>query len=115
MKPMTTEEIKAMIGTEFLYIFHNYDSIPAIVAAYDPKIGFTCLATSLFTRDGFSFENKQDKNGNVCLIGISCTDSNFIKAPSAILRTIKYLGYYNTKTLYGYDRSDTCGSASCSF
>ena len=47
MKNMTIEEIKAMVGTEFIFVFSNRVEIPAVVAAFDPEVGFTCLATSL--------------------------------------------------------------------
>jgi len=51
---MTNEEIKAMVGTEFTYVFEDGDTVRAYIKAFDPKIGLTCFTLESKSRDGYS-------------------------------------------------------------
>lgn len=108
---MTLEEMKAMVGTEFIYVYTDGDEIPGIVAAIDPEIGFTCLGTSegTTTRDGYDFSDKIDENNNHCLIGLPADYiGGFMEYVSSRLEEIKKTGRYRAK-------ASMTGSPSCSF
>jgi hypothetical protein len=118
MKTYTHEEIKAMVGTEFKYVFSDRSEIKAMVAAFDPEIGFTCLATSLIDSSGRDWSDDVDENGNVCLLGYhrSDLDDGGLAEISFILRSIKHLGYYVIHSDTGFgDSYKNGGDASCAF
>ena len=119
MRNPTDQEIRAMVGTEFIYIFSDHAEIPAIVAAFDPEIGFTCLATDTIDSVGDDLSHLSDENGNICLIGQNSED---IKGPtgrsrvSFTLSSIKHLGYYKEESYKGFGYScGGYGTAVCSF
>jgi hypothetical protein len=97
MKNMSVEEIKAMVGTEFTYT-DGESELPAIVAAFDEKVGFTCLATDLETNKGVDLSGRVDENGNFCLVGVNrsrCLDKDeFLREVSFHLRAIRFLGHH---------------------
>jgi hypothetical protein len=108
---MDIEEIKAMVGTEFTYMFEDGDTIPTVIAAFDPDIGFTCLASdTLITRDGYDFSKRVDENGNMCMVGINRdnydTLAEFLEEVSEHTTKIAEEGFYQIE--FG-------GQASCSF
>jgi hypothetical protein len=100
MRIMTVEEIKAMVGTEFVYVFEDGDGIPAVVAAFDPKKGLTCLATTSETTSGIDFSNLADANGNICIAsferGVYENDESFLDMVSRELRIVKLMGYMSS-------------------
>lgn len=104
---MTIEEMRAMVGTEFTYVFEDSDTIPAVVAAFDPEIGFTCLATEVITDSGEDFTGALDENGNLCLIGVPAKATYFLHEVSVRLREIKATGAYRNLA--------ESGKPSCSF
>lgn len=50
---MTPEEIKAMRGTEFTYVFDDGDTIRAFVKEYDPEVGLTLSSLEAETVNGW--------------------------------------------------------------
>lgn len=119
MRNMTDAEIKKMVGIEFLYVFSDRSEIPAVVAAFDPKIGFTCLATDTISSTGQDLSHMLDRNKNICLVGYS---SNKLSMPhkrrevSFILRSIKNLGHYKVYSDEGFGYiAHRPGGAHCSF
>jgi hypothetical protein len=95
MKTYTNDEIKAMVGTEFIYVFASGAYIPAVIVAYDPEIGFTCLATKLVSSTGYDMSDQVDENGNLCLVGFDIIDMEiFSDRLMNIIFMIKNLGYY---------------------
>lgn len=74
---MTPEEIKAMVGTEFTYVFSDGETVPAFVAAADSKIGLTCKALEQVADRGFCIwddaSKRSDPSGydNVVCINLS--------------------------------------------
>jgi hypothetical protein len=122
MKTYTHEEIKSMVGTEFIFT-EGDDQVNAIIAAFDPDTGFTCLAMDDVTARGTSLDFLKDKNGNICLVGLDkelhySSHSDFIKEVSLCLNQIRYLGYFRAGL--GVDSDGkiiffTPGQANCSF
>ena len=119
MKKMTVEEIKEMVGTEFIYVMSGRAELPAVIAAFDQKIGFTCLATSLVDNKGEDHSGDVDKNGNLCLTGVPRdffeTESDFLKKVSQFVQFIKHTGYYRFNAEKGFGCCSGFGIASCSF
>ncbi|MCK5132080.1 MAG: hypothetical protein KAR40_08020 [Candidatus Sabulitectum sp.] len=116
MKRMTIEEMKAMVGTEFTYVCGDHDEIKAAIAAFDPKIGFTCLATVEESMLGIDLTPYYDENGNMCLVGDS-PDMNpdFLRATMIDMQLIKLLGYTGVGYDKGFGEEKFGGQASCSF
>ena len=118
MEQETVDKIRKMVGTEFAYIFSDRSEIPAVVAAFDPKIGFTCLATSLTDSHGDDHSNRVDQNGNFCLTGYSAQNLNEEDVCSSVLfmiKSIQCLGYYKINSEDGFGHRHPGGSARCSF
>lgn len=88
--------VSKMVGTEFLYKTRDGDTIPAIIAAFDPKIGFTCLATAMVTGEGVEISDRDlDENGNLCLISYTPKKSNFKKDITHCLNAVKKTGIFD--------------------
>ena len=116
MEDMTNEQIKEMVGTEYLYVFLDHSEVPAVVAAFDPEIGLTCLATDIETSTGEDILWMKDENGNICLTGYTAVQiQQARKSLSRTLRSIKILGYYKAFSSKGFGSSGGGGSATCSF
>ncbi|MCK4787449.1 MAG: hypothetical protein KAV87_27070 [Desulfobacteraceae bacterium] len=96
MQLMSNEEIKAMVGTEFIYVFNDHAEIPAIIAAFDPAIGFTCLATSLIDSLGDDLSEVADDDGNLCIFSLS-PEIHRVEI-SRGLTIIKCLGYCDSES-----------------
>lgn len=106
-------KIKKSVGTEYLY-----DSgegmgyvLPAVVAAFDPEIGFTCLATHHIDEGGHDWSRNEDKNGNICLIGLSHRNCG---GKEGMINLI-YEEYLPQILAGRYTSQTTSGFASCSF
>jgi hypothetical protein len=116
METMTIEEMEAMVGTEFKYVFRNYDEAWAVIAAFDQNVGFTCLATDTETMRGRDMSDDADKNGNICLVGDSPKmNSSFIKDTSYDMKTIRATGYLKVGNDGGFGNRGGGGFASCNF
>lgn len=116
MRNMTYEEIKEIVGTEFTYVFEDNSEIPAVVAAFDPAIGVTCLATALIDSFGHDFSHNLDANGNLCLVAYNA-EALVSKLPkiTRTLRSIKYLGYYKTDASARPSQRGDTGAPACYF
>lgn len=106
--------IKKSVGTEFVYEFEDGSEIPAVVAAFDEKIGFTCLATELVDSYGDDHASEVDANGNLCLYAAdfkhqSVSDSR-IQEIYEVMEEVSRTGRYVIA-------EDVCGfgDPSCSF
>ena len=118
MKNMTDEQIKAMVGTEFLYILGSRTTFPAVIAAFDPKIGLTCLAISLIDSNGEDCSHDVDDNGNLCLVGYDSEELKNRDSRAKIsftLRSIKHLGQYIADSSGGFGYGNNGGYTVCSF
>lgn len=109
MRNMTIPQVQKCVGTEFIYFFSSYDgevSLPAVIAAFVPGKGFTCLATDLIDSNGYDHSDRVDKHGNLCLIGLQKeTSYELMEAASLRCREIRDTGEYH---------SVKGGAASCS-
>ena len=105
MRNLTIPQIQALVGTEFIYTWEGInDEIPAVIAAFDPKKGFTCLATKSTTNGGKVMP--KDKNGEVCIIGLNVNHGNLMRDASIRCRIIRETGKYTSLQVTG-------GLASC--
>lgn len=114
MQIFTNEEIKEMVGTEFKYYLGSMERfLTAIIAAYDPNIGFTVLATELVDSGGEDHSRNTDEDGNLCLVGFDAwdmeNDADAIELLSDVLSQIKTNGYFLNKP------SGSWGNPSCAF
>lgn len=68
---MTPEEMKAMEGTEFTYVFHDGDTMKAYVKKVDLESGkMSCWSFSLTTDQGYTFDpmgEDEEKEGACCV------------------------------------------------
>lgn len=103
LRNMTIPQIQKCVGTTFIFRWDS-DSIPAIVAAFVPGKGFTCLATESTSANGV--EMRKDKNGEICLIGVHAEYHNLMEEASVRCREIRDTGEYLVP-------NDSGGSASC--
>ena len=97
---ITVEQAKAMVGTEFIYVFEDGDEILAYVKAFDPEVhGLTCYTLDHTTRDGWKkIDHGQDEtdmpDGTWCVIGGSIKVfgvDNFLKKLEIIKTTGRYV------------------------
>ncbi|MFA7287255.1 MAG: hypothetical protein WC055_00085 [Melioribacteraceae bacterium] len=66
---VTIEEAKAMVGTEFTYVYPDGDTIQAYVNKFDPKIGFTCMSLDTYTRNGWTpSRGMTEEDGTFCVL-----------------------------------------------
>lgn len=93
---MTPEEAKEMIGTEFVYVFEDGDTIPAYVKMFDPEIGFTCLSLETQTAEGWKPEKDDpglEEDGTFCVIGYDSDNySHVMETALKCLTEIKETG-----------------------
>ena len=108
----TYDEMRKLVGIEFTYLLKNGDTIPAIVASFDEKVGFTCLATSDTSSDGGDFSLLADENGEICLISAHHNSDYFLEYCDAALTEIEEDGTY---TVIDYDRFIQGYSPNCHF
>lgn len=63
---MTNEDIKGMLGVEFIYKSSDA-AIKAYVKAFDPDIGFSCYSLGNVTECGYVIEHVNPDEG-LCLV-----------------------------------------------
>ena len=90
---MTKEEMKAMQGFEFTYVFKTGNSVPAYVKKFDETTGkISCWSLSLITSEGTNIEPMNEdeyKEGACCvLVGLDIDHSR------KLLKRIKKDGKY---------------------
>jgi hypothetical protein len=88
---MNLEEMKAMEGVEFTYVFEDGSSMPAYVKRFDIKTGkLSCWSFSLTTDSGYTFEplNEDEEREQACCV---CTGINK-KESEKCLKEIKETG-----------------------
>ena len=65
---MNDQEVRAMVGTEFIYEFDDGDTIPAYIKACDPQVGLTCYSLEpKTTRDGWRDPHPDNSDGTFCV------------------------------------------------
>ena len=104
MRTMTIAAMKKMVGTEFIYVYSDRDEIRAFIAAFDEKVGYTCLALETETKYGNDLSGDLDENGNLCLVADNPSRPGFIKGTSIDMCCIKALGYLKAGIEYGFGR-----------
>jgi hypothetical protein len=70
---MNLEEMKAMEGVGFTYVFEDGSSMPAYVKRFDIKTGkLSCWSFSLITDSGYTFEplNEDEEREQACCVCI---------------------------------------------
>jgi hypothetical protein len=68
---MNLQEMKAMEGVEFIYVFQDKDSIPVYIKKFDTETGkLSCWSFSLTTDNGYTFEplNEDEEREQACCI-----------------------------------------------
>jgi len=104
----TPEEAKALLGTEFTYIFPDGDFVPAFIAAIDLKKGLTCKALLRITcRDRYSLwriskESSTDAEYDnlICVNLRRCGSVDIIQSRLKEIITGSYLSRGKGATLY---------------
>lgn len=94
MRNMTIPQVQKMVGTTYLHTMGDGSYLPGVIAAFVPNEGFTCLATSLIASDGYDFSSDVNDNGELCLTGLSASDSDFMEAVSLRCREIRDTGAF---------------------
>ena len=98
MNDLTPEEVRAMRGTPFTYVFSDGDTAPAFIAQVQLGKGLTCKALEQFTRDGYSLwigediENNPNEYDNIICYPTYLPDLNY--NIQRILKEIKETGHY---------------------
>lgn len=114
MNELTCEEVRAMRGVEFTYIFSDGDTIPAFVAEVQMGRGLTCKALCPKTKNGtMVWTEWEEENNPKEYDNIICYPSEIFNLDYHIMRvltTIKETGFYQT------NKNRSGGAiASCSF
>lgn len=94
---MTDQEILAMQGTEFTYIFHDGDSMPAYIKKIDlEQEKMSCWSFSLITDNGSIIDpiNEDEEKEQACCLVTAKPKNIIIK----VLQKIS-TGTYDTKDL----------------
>jgi hypothetical protein len=116
-KQVTLEEAKGMLGTEFLYIYPDGETVRGYVKAFDLKVGLTCFSLETEASRGWTGHpnSERDPDGTWCLIGFDFSKGDNcysfgcpVKQALKVLTEIRDTGKH--KVSYGSN-----GSASCAF
>lgn len=111
---MDIEEAKKMVGTEFIYLYIDGDSILAYVKKFDPEIGLTCMTLETKTRrDGRKPDEAQlEKDDTWCVIAHNFKiDPGSLEEALENLEEIKSTNYFQVSN---YSEGNT-GDPSCAF
>jgi hypothetical protein len=107
---MTPEGAKAMVGTEFDYIYPDGDRIRAYVKKFDPEIGLTCMTLDTETaRDGYRHDEVEE-DGTWCVLGYRFPKT--LDRALLTLQIIKDTGEYTVGSVGGMQH---VGQARCAF
>ena len=107
---MTPEEAKAMVGTEFDYVYSDGDRVRAYVKKFDPEVGLTCMTLDTETaRDGYRHSDSEE-DGTWCVMGYKFPKG--LARALLALQIIKDTGEYEVGSVGGMAR---VGDASCAF
>jgi hypothetical protein len=105
---MTPEELKAMEGTEFTYVFASGKTMHAYVKKVDIEKGKASLwSFSLTTDDGthtFKPLNREEEKENACCVCAPLTMGHILKC----LTSIKETGFYISGELDPLGRFKGC-------
>lgn len=102
---ITIEEAKKMVGTEFVFVSQDGDTLKCFVKWIDPETGkMTCHSLSDTTREGWKPEKGSkiyNEDGTWCVLTRSCYDTSLVT-----LGQIKETGAY----VQGSDAFSSCSN-----
>lgn len=117
MNDLTPEEVKAMKGTEFIYIYSDGEEVPAFIAQAELGKGLTCKALLQIASNGYKVwedeEVKSDPSGYDNIICYPTDAPELNNNIQRILKQIKELGTY--KTIRDSNNPPFGSMATCSF
>jgi hypothetical protein len=110
---MTPEDAKKMEGTEFIYQYHDGDTVRAFIKKFDPEVGLTCMTLETESEYGWrpGHGTHVEDDGTWCVVGYKFK-LHKIKDALAVLDIILTDGIYKV----GSSGSKNIGSTiNCAF
>jgi len=101
---MTVDEMRDMIGTDFVYRFESGAEIPATVAAFSPTVGLSLIALSERDTNEYDWSFAKNENGDICVCAVHVwagEEDRAMSYCSEILSSIKEQGWFGTPNYSG--------------